>query len=60
MDPSSGFSTDLTFIESFLNKYESGSIFLSKKYFNEGIAVIYIDNESKRNAISGESLFLKH
>lgn len=49
---------DISFVELFLSKYDGGTIYISKKYFSEGIAFIIIRNERKRNAVSGKLLFI--
>lgn len=60
------FSTDNNIdfhdIEIFLSKFTGGSIYISKKYFDEGIALICINNVKKKNAISGKYIlsFIEH
>lgn len=46
-------SIDIEFMEAHLSKYDGGEIFLSKEYYEEGIAIIYLNHPRKRNAISG-------
>ncbi|XP_018576150.1 ethylmalonyl-CoA decarboxylase-like isoform X2 [Anoplophora glabripennis] len=47
---------DFGVMESNLLKYDGGEIFLSKEYFEEGIAIIYLNHPRKRNAISGKMM----
>lgn len=54
MENTIDFNPDLHSIEDFLWKHNGGRVYLSKEYFNEGIAVIRISNEKKKNAISGK------
>lgn len=54
MEFSTDNNVDFQEIESFLSKFTGGSICLSKKYFDEGIALICIQNVKKKNAISGK------
>lgn len=47
-------ASDFDYIEKMLSKFDGGNIYLSRKYFDEGIIFICIKNEKKRNAISGK------
>ncbi|XP_030753526.1 ethylmalonyl-CoA decarboxylase-like [Sitophilus oryzae] len=49
-------SEDMNDMLSYMGQYGSGEIFISKEFWQEGIAVINISNPEKRNAISGKML----
>ncbi|KAJ8957294.1 hypothetical protein NQ317_002341 [Molorchus minor] len=51
------FTTNLEYIKLYLSKYEGGEIVLSKEYWEEGIALICLSHQEKRNAISGMGHF---
>lgn len=49
---------DFEEIEAYLNQFGEGETILSDKYYDKGLAVIYFNNPSKKNAISGKKTFL--
>lgn len=48
------------FMELHLSKYEGGEVFLSKEYYEEGIAIVYLNHPRKRNAISGNLIIIMY
>ncbi|KAF7273249.1 hypothetical protein GWI33_014037 [Rhynchophorus ferrugineus] len=50
------YSKDLDVIEEYMKQYGGGEVHLSNEYWNEGIAIITLDNPQKRNAISGKMM----
>ncbi|CAH1953471.1 unnamed protein product [Acanthoscelides obtectus] len=48
--------TSIEEMESALAKYKGGEVMLSKEYWNEGIAVIYLNHPEKKNAMSGKMI----
>ncbi|XP_056635009.1 ethylmalonyl-CoA decarboxylase-like [Diorhabda sublineata] len=49
-------SNDLEYMEKFLSRYKGGEITLLKDHWDDGIAMICINHQEKRNAISGKML----
>lgn len=49
---------DFEFIESYMGKYVGGEIYIGKEHWDEGIAIIYINRPEKKNAITGNMIFI--
>ncbi|KAK9889051.1 hypothetical protein WA026_004331 [Henosepilachna vigintioctopunctata] len=47
---------DLLHMQEYLSQFVGGEIILNRQYWNEGIAIIILNNPSKRNAMSGKMM----
>ncbi|CAH0561813.1 unnamed protein product [Brassicogethes aeneus] len=50
------FIEDFNEIELHMSKFVGGEVFISKEYWSEGIAIIYINYPEKKNAMSGKMM----
>ncbi|VEN62157.1 unnamed protein product [Callosobruchus maculatus] len=48
--------TSIEDMETALVRYKGGEVILSKEYWDEGIAIIYLNHPEKKNAISGKMM----